>query len=170
MIMTGGFFFLLDAYRRHRLPGICFILQALLKKQKIPSQHLCWDRKLPAVPPGLALLIKRPLFTYGHMRIVVNGEVRSVAHTPPWGVSVCPRKSIRSGTFRRDHSIRGSLRERRGDLLTLPLRFGCMIPRARALVKKNFSDLKQKGRLGTNLDRRPAGWYSVKAYAGVVEW
>ena len=165
--MTGGFFFLLDAYRRHRLPGICFILQALLKKQKIPSQHLCWDRKLPAVPPGLALLIKRPLFAYGHMR-----KERS-APSPilrPGGVSVCPRKSIRSGTFRRDHSIRGSLRERRGDLLTLPLRFGCMIPRARALVKKNFSDLKQKGRLGTNLDRRPAGWYSVKAYAGVVEW
>ena len=166
--MTGGFFFLLDAYRRHRLPGICFILQALLKKQKIPSQHLCWDRKLPAVPPGLAQCAR-------FSRTVMRGSLLTEKSAPSpilrlCGVSVCPRKSIRSGTFRRDHSIRGSLRERRGDLLTLPLRFGCMIPRARALVKKNFSDLKQKGRLGTNLDRRPAGWYSVKAYAGVVEW
>ena len=105
MIMTGGFFFLLDAYRRHRLPGICFILQALLKKQKIPSQHLCWDRKLPAVPPGLALLIKRPLFTYGHMRIVVNGEVRSVAHTPPWGRFCLPSEvhSVRHFPPRSQH-------------------------------------------------------------------
>ena len=74
-------------------------------KQKIPSQHFCWDRILPAVPPGLTRLVQktRPLFAYRHTRIVVNGEVRSVSHTPAGkgAVSARPRKSIRPDAFRR---------------------------------------------------------------------
>ena len=40
---------------------------------------------------------------------------------------------------------RGSLGERRGDLLTLPRRFGCMIPRAPLPVKRKFQRVKAKG-------------------------
>ena len=60
-------------------------LLILPDKTKIPSQHTCWDRMLPAVPPGLTRRKARPLFAYRHTRIVVNGEVRSVSHTPACG-------------------------------------------------------------------------------------
>ena len=149
--------FLLDAYRRHRLPGIIFIVQALLKNKKShPSNAAGTGIFLRCHPAWRSE--KNALFS----RTVIRGSLLTEKSAPspilrPGGVSVCPRKSIRSGTFRRDHSIRGSLWERRGDLLTLPLRFGCMIPRARALVKKNFSDLKRWKEKGA-LDRRRRGW------------
>ncbi len=72
----------------------------------------------------------RPLFAYRHTRIVVNGEVRSVSHTPagkrpfllalgsPFGLTLSAALA----------PIRGSLRESWGGLLTLPHRFGKRIP------------------------------------------
>jgi hypothetical protein len=95
------------------------------------------------VPPCLTLCISA-LFS----RTVIRGSLLTEKSAPspilrPDGVSVCPRKSIRSDAFRRDPSIRGSLGERRRDLLTLPLRFGCMIPCPSASCQAKFQRFKE---------------------------
>ena len=121
--------------RHHRLPGSFFIRLALLArphktKNPIPTLLLGQDTSCGATRLDAPCSKTRPLFAYRHTRIVVNGEVRSVSHTPagkrpfllalgsPFGLTLSAALT----------PIRGSLRESWGGLLTLPHRFGKRIP------------------------------------------
>ncbi len=74
-------------------------------KQKIPSQHFCWDRILPAVPPGLTRLVQkeRALFSRTDIRgsLLTEKSAPSPILRPGKTVSARPRKSIRPDAFRR---------------------------------------------------------------------
>ena len=73
-------------------------------KQKIPSQHCCWDRKLPAVPPGLTRLLKRALFSRTDIRgslLTEKSAPSPILRRKGKAVSARPQKSIRPDAFRR---------------------------------------------------------------------
>ena len=121
--------------RHHRLPGSFFIRRALLArphKTKIPSQHFCWDRILPAVPPGLTRLFqKRALFSRTDIRgsLLTEKSAPSPLLRPERGPFLLALGSPFGLTLSAALApIRGSLRESWGGLLTLPHRFGKRIP------------------------------------------
>jgi len=88
-----------------------------------------WDRsnsskKIPAVPPGLAHILKtRPLIAYIHTPAFGNGEPLLRLAYSAFAFPLALRSPFGIAMFCRDFTARGSLKEQNQSLLTLPQRF-----------------------------------------------
>ncbi len=88
-----------------------------------------WDRsnsskKIPAVPPGLAHILKtRPLVAYIHTPAFGNGEPLLRLAYSAFAFPFALRSPFGIAMLCRDFTARGSLKEQNQSLLTLPQRF-----------------------------------------------
>jgi hypothetical protein len=109
------------------------------------ANPLLGQEKIPAVPPGLALL--RPLYAYYHTLTLGNGG-SAPAHILCKSISDCPWKSIRLSCTCRITPKRGSLQGGKKSLLTLPQRFTSLyapvIGLSRAKNREKGADIWEK--------------------------
>ena len=142
----------------HRLPGRYIAIPPCSRsvKTKNLSQHTLLGQEHSCGATRLGA--KRPLFTYGHTRLVVNGgnPLRRPysGHRPfllalgsPFGLTL-------SAALAAPAALCGKGGR---DLLTLLHRFGCMIPLPPPSVKDIFQRFKAKRTVGAALDSRPQG-------------
>jgi hypothetical protein len=123
---------------RHRLPLRNIVrlppwVKKILKLKLPPAATTTdcdrWDRsnsskKIPAVPPGLAHILKtRPLVAYIHTPAFGNGEPLLRLAYSAFAFPLALRSPFGIAMLCRDFTARGSLKEQNQSLLTLPQRF-----------------------------------------------